>query len=249
MSDSQIEQPKLSNILDDLNINAEELQTFKGGGSILLESPNFDGRRTFPSRIFFRRPADLYVHGRHRLSGTMLFRMLCVNEEFVMEFPKNKDESYYQVEGEEFEDVPYSVSPSDIAREMFLSEDWGSLKRRHVRMLEWNSDSGIALLEIGPKNSPRRRAKVALTASEPNRWVVVSNELLNENTGEQIALTLLKDYTLNEGIYFPAVVDATYPTEDTRMKLTLRDIDVNIPIDSERFDIRAQVEKLGLIKR
>jgi hypothetical protein len=248
ISETNGPQPQLSTILGDLQTNSMQLKAFKSSGLIFLESPHFDGTRSFRSNVLFRKPADLYVQGRQRPLNVVAFRMLCVGKEFVMEFPKKKDESYYQVEGEEFEDVPYSVSPSDIAREMFFPEDWDELKRRQVRMLSWDAESGTALLEIGPKRSPRRRIEVGLTDSQPERWVLVSNELLNEKTGERIALTLLSDYTLNENVYFPALIDAVFPTEETGMKFKLRNIRVNAEIDEERFDLRGRVEKLGLTK-
>jgi len=249
IADTQGSQPKISTILGDLQANGVALRSFEGGGAMLLESPHFAGKRTFTSKVFFRKPGELFVQGRHRATGILVFRMLCVDEEFVMDFPKKKGESFYQVEGEEFEDVPFSVSPSDIAQEMFLPENWEGLKRRECRLVGWNTDSGTATMEIGSKDSPRRRIEVALTESDSPRWVIVSNELLNEKNGNRIALTSLEDYTQNEDILFPSVIDATYPTEDTRMKMTFRKIEVNAEVEEEFFDIQAWVERLGLVKR
>ena len=237
--------PEIERILRDLAANDAHVKNFRGAGTFTLESPEFDAVKKFRGSIKFRRPSDLYVQGNHRITNIPLFKLTCVGSEFLMEFPGSQDRSFYQFEGTRYVDVPFSVSPSDIAREMFLPEDWRRIKRREVRVLRVGVDGNVAILEIGPKNAPRREIEVARVNPENPRWVVVKNTRLAD-TGDVIARTTLEGYSAIGAALFPTSIDAWFPTEQTRMTFTMRNIRLNTNLPNEDFDIRARARELNL---
>lgn len=163
-----------------------------------------------------------------------------------MVFPTEKEQSFYQIAGEQFEDVPFTVSPADVALEMFLPEQWAELSRREVRMLEYSNETGEALIEVGPKRNPRRRIWTARVGLAEPRWVVVRNARLTEE-GRVLAHTESSEYHELEGVSFPAVVDAWFPTEETRMRFEMRNIRLNVDLPDEEFDVKARAAELGLL--
>ena len=231
--------PAPADILADLAANDAAIHSFKATGKALLSSPEFAAVREFKqSRICFRRPDDLFVQGRKL--GSAVFRLRSVGSEFLLEFPATRDEPYYRLEGEDFEGVDFSVSPSDIVREMFLPETWGDLRRRHVRLTGYDEAARTAQLAIGPKRAPRRR----VTVMGPP-WVVVRNELLDAK-GNVLAITDSGDYTVQDAIRFPMSIDAYFPPEDTRMTFTMRTVFPNADLPGSLFDIESAARELGL---
>ncbi|PCJ60985.1 MAG: hypothetical protein COA73_07765 [Candidatus Hydrogenedentota bacterium] len=240
-------EPVLGAILADLAVNDRAIEDFRGGGTFTLESPEFEARRRFRGSIKFRRPADLYVQGNHRLTNVTLFKLMCVGEEFLMEFPTAKDQSFYHLAGEEFDDLPFSVSPSDIAREMFLPEAWSELHSREVRIISTDVSDGSVLLEIGPRRNPKRRLRVVQVESSEPRWVWVRSERFSD--GELIAVTEASAYNKLDGVLFPTRVDAHFPTEETRMTFSMRNIRLNTGLSDSTFDILGRARELNLEAR
>lgn len=240
--------PTVREVVQDLAANEAAVKSFRAAGSFTLESPEFDSIKKFRGgRILFRRPTDLYVQGNHRITNITLFRLTSSGEEFVMVFPTEKEQSFYQIEGEQFEDVPFTVSPADVALEMFLPEQWGELGRRDVRLVEYSAETGEAMLEVGPRRAPRRRVWAARVGQLNPRWVVVRNVRLTDE-GRVLAHTESTDYHELEGVSFPAVVDAWFPTEETRMRFEMRNIRLNVDLPDEEFDVQARAAELGLLK-
>ena len=231
--------PRPADILAALAANDEAVQSFRAAGSFKLESPEFEAVKVFKDgAIAFRRPADLSVKGRNAL-GMEMFRLTSVGSEFLIDFPASRDKPYYRVEGEQFASVPFSVSPSDIAREMFLPENWDELKRREVRLVQYDAQTQTAILEIGPRNAPRRR----VTVMGPP-WVVIKNERMED--GQVVAVTTKNDYRDDGGIRFPAFIDAWFPVEQTRLTFEMRKISTNVEIDKSLFDIKARARTVGI---
>jgi hypothetical protein len=240
--------PPAEDVLRDLAENDARIQSFRSGGTVLIISPEFDGARRFRGGIRFRRPDYLYVQGNQRFTNVPVFKLVCVGQEFLMEFPGSRDQSFYQVEGETFEDVPFSVSPSDIAREMFLPEDWSALKRRDARVTAYDPGTAMATLSIGAENRARRIIEVIQVNDADPRWVIQKNTRLT-NEGEILAVTTSDEYTTVDGALFPTSVDALFPTEETRMTFTMRSVRLNVDVQDENFDIRARAEELQLTER
>lgn len=234
------ETPEVETILNDLAANDAAIKTFRAAGTFWLESPQLTGAKKFGSGgISFRRPADLYIVGRNELNMP-LFRVTSVGSEFLIDFPASKDEPYYQFEGAQFQSVPFSVSPSDIAREMFLPEDWSALKPRQVRIRTYDPATQTALLEIGPRHTPRR-----LISVQGAPWVATRNELLDKD-GNIVAVTTKERYFASDGIRFPALIDAYFPGEQTRMKFDMRNIKINVKIGDDKFDIDGRARELRI---
>lgn len=237
--------PTAEAIVADLAANDAAIETFRAAGSFVLESPKLEATQRFRGgRILFRRPADLYVQGNHRVTNIPLFRLTAVGDEFLMEFPTSKEDSFYQLEGEEFADVPFSVAPAEIAREMFLAEDWSALEADEVRVIDYDPAAETATLAVGKGRRPRRLVTVARVNPDAPAWVVIRNERYEDN--QLLAVTELGQYRVEEGIHFPAYVDAYFPTESTRMQFDLRTIHLNRPIDNAEFNVRQRAWELGL---
>ncbi len=165
-----------------------------------------------------------------------------------MEFPGSQDQSFYQLEGEKLDDVPFSVSPSDIVREMFLPEAWGEIGRRDARVIGFDSEKNIATLSIGPRDAPRRWIEVTRVNLEDPTWVVVRNLRFAE-AGRFIAETRLGGYSAIGAAMFPTEIDAWFPTEATRMTFNMRNIQLNTDLSDKHFDIRARALELRLAER
>jgi len=240
--------PSVEAVLRDLAANDALIRSFRAGGNFEIASPEFEAVKSFTGSIRFRRPTDLYVQGNQRVTGITMFKLVCIGQEFLMEFPHSKDESFYQIEGEQFEDVPFSVSPSDVAREMFLPEDWAALKRRSVRMVDFDPAAETAVMSVGPDGYARRRVEVVRVNAQDPKWVLKQNTRFAE-TGEVLAITTLDEYTSVDGALFPTKVQATFPTEETRMKFTMRNVRLNVEVPDKYFDIRERARELNLEER
>lgn len=240
--------PTAEAALRDLAANDALIQSFRAAGTFVLESPEFDGVRRFRGSIRFRRPEDLYVQGNHRLTNVPVFKLACVGPEFLMEFPGSQDQSFYQVEGETFEDVPFSVSPSDIAREMFFPENWSALKKREARVTAYDPGRAVATMSIGSGERPRRVVEIIRVNEANPRWVIRKNARLTDE-GDVLAITTSGEFTDVDGALFPTSVDALFPTEETRMTFTMRNVRLNVEVPEETFDIRARAAELQLTER
>ncbi len=240
--------PKVDEILDDLARNDARIQSFRAGGTFVIASPEFEAIKQFRGSIRFRRPADLYVQGNQQLTNIPVFKLACVGPEFLMEFPGSRDQSFYQVEGEVFEDIPFSVSPSDIAREMFLPEDWGAIEQRDARVIAFDPATETAALSIGAGDRPRRVLELVRVNAQKPSWVARKDTRLTD-TGEVLAITTLDNYTNVDGALFPTLVEATFPTEETRMTFTMRNVRLNEPVPDKYFNIRERARELNLTER
>lgn len=239
--------PSAEEVLRNLAENDAKIQSFRSAGTFVLISPEFDGIKRYNGNIRFRRPADLYVIGRLRL-GITVFKLACVGQEFLMEFPGSREQSFYQIEGEQFDDVPFSVSPSDIAREMFLPEDWGALKRRDVRVVGFDAAAETAVLSVGDDDRPRRMIELVRVNDQDPKWVAKKDTRLTDS-GDVLAVTTLDEYTNVDGALFPTHVDAYFPTEETRMTFEMRNVKLNAEVSDEYFNIRERARELNLQER
>lgn len=233
--------PALEEIVAGLAANEKALDTFRGACSFTLESPELAATQYLQkSSVYFRRPADLQVVGRKY--GSTVVRLTCVGSEFLIEFPTEK-EYYYRFEGEQVSEAEFSVSPSDIAREMFLAEDWSQLPVERLRLVSYDPDKqqgGIVVLEPGGSTVRRR----VIVQGAP--WVVIANERLNSR-GEVISSTTSGDYRDVAGVYLPAWVESVFPQAATRMRLDFRALVPNEPLPDTHFDIAARAAELRIL--
>ena len=222
--------PPVEDVLAGLAENDARLENFSAAGDFTIASPKLRATQRIRGRVAFQQPADLHLEGRHRLTGTVVCRLTASGEEFFLEFP-TEDAVFYNAEGARVESVPFSVSPSDIVREMFMPEPWRDLPARQARMTGYNPGAGVATIEIGPRNRVRRVLKVA---GPP--WVIVENRRY-DGFAEPIAVTTMNDYRDVDGIRFPAQISAEFPGESTWFTFDLRNIQPNTELDHELFTI------------
>ncbi|MDZ4861750.1 MAG: hypothetical protein SGI88_22475 [Candidatus Hydrogenedentes bacterium] len=226
--------PNVADIIASLQTNDTALSNFRAAGTLTLESPKLKSIQRFPSGIVaYRRPADLYVVGKNALGAT-LFKLTSRDAEFLIEFPavsNTDDRYYYSFEGEQFADVPFSVLPADVAREMFMPVDWDTVTQDSARLTGYDPQSGEATIEIDLSHGLTRKLTVR---GEP--WVIVGNVLRNSD-GSPLSETRLSDFTENNGVRFPARSEAWFPIERTRLSFDLRNIRINTELDAALFNI------------
>lgn len=218
--------PDVDVILKDLADNDAKVVNFRAAAHFTLQSPEVEGIQKFRSGsyIAYRRPSDLCVVGRLR-TGNVAFQLTCVGDEFLVEFPMERDPEkryYYQFGGEQFESVPFSVSPSDVARELFFPEEWAKLGRREARIIGY--EQGVATMTVGSRRHPRRVLDVGQL--EDGHWVVLKSELLDDDGGI-VALTTRNTYHEVDGYRFPTAVDVEFPGEQARISFELQNIRIN----------------------
>lgn len=219
-------------ILSELAAEDQQIETFLVRNALLtVESPRLKATQKVSAEIAFRRPDRLHIVGRQQAFRNVVFRLTSVGREFMVDIPR-EGEPTYRREGETVEGVPFAVSPSDIARELFLPEDWSRLRRNDVRLIHYDPATATATLEVGPRNRPRRRMVV-----QGPEWHVVMTERLND-AGEVFARTLRSDYRVWDGIRFPGVIVAEFPTLETTLRLEkINRPRFNEPLEDDLFDI------------
>lgn len=231
--------PTVEDILADLVENDARLANFRAGGKFILKTPELETTYLLAqSTIVFRRPADLYVTGRKY--GTVGMRLACVGRAFLLELPTEK-QYYYRPEGERFEEVSYAVSPADIAREMFLPEDWTELPSRRVALTGYNAQDGTATLEILAGRVQKRLHRRLTVRGAP--WVITHSELIDRD-GETLAVTTKDEYYEREGVRFPRRVECVFPSLDAQMSFTVQNFTLNTKLDDSWFAIRERVGQL-----
>lgn len=233
--------PAVETVLADLAANEAGIQNFRGPCSFTLESPKLAATQVLQkSTVYFRRPTDLCVVGRKY--GSTVVRLTCVGPEFLVEIPP-ENEYYYRLEGERVESVDFSVSPADIAHEMFMPETWGTLDAGCARVSDFDPASQRITLEI--LDARKKNVLRVVTVSGPP-WVVVRNERYDADE-RLIAVTESGDYRDIDGVYMPTWVEAMFPLENTRMRLDFRQIRPNTEIEAAYFDIAGRARELGII--
>ncbi len=233
--------PDAAVILADLAAHDAAVQSFRGPCSVTLESPDLAGKQVLhKSSVYFLRPDKLHVTGRKY--GSTVMRLTSVGGEFLIEFPSEK-EYYYRFEGERVESVAFSVSPSDIAREMFFPEPWATLDGAQTRLSTYDAASQSARFEVFEADG--RHIRRVVTVQGPP-WVLVRNERL-DHAGRAVSVTTLSDYRRFDGVYMPTTVEAVFPLDATSMTLSFREIRTNTPIEDAWFDIDARARELRIL--
>ena len=232
--------PSPASILADLAHSEAALQCFRGTGSFVVETPELASAQALhQSSVYFRRPADLHVIGR-KYSKTVV-RLTCVGDEFLFEFPTEK-EYYYRLDGEFFASAEMLVSPIDIVREMFLPEAWSVMRPARLRVTAYQPDAQTA--EVAVLGEDEKTILRRLSVAGPP-WVIVKNERLGEQ-GATVAVTTSSEYREVGGLFLPMKIDAVFPSESTRMMLDFRKLVPNDPIDDALFDIDASAAEIGI---
>lgn len=231
------DRPSAKDILACLGSNDSAMKNLRATGTFRIRSPEL-GERQFRGWLVYRRPADLYIRGNHRL-GTRLFEMTCAGERWVIDLP-TENRQIRHTDGASFGNVPFNVSPLDIAKEMFFQEDWGGLDPEAVRLVKYNRRRQIAHIEIEKEHGLRREVEV-----RGNPWVVVRSKLYDRND-RLLVDTTRSEYREVEGIRLSASIKSVFPGNDAQMQFTLRKIRLNVPdLNDSLFAIEQSDDDTG----
>jgi len=66
--------------------------------------------------------------------GRKLFDLISVGKSFLLHVP-SEQKVFYEQEGMEVESLPFSVSPNDITKELFIPEDWDRIDLADVKLI------------------------------------------------------------------------------------------------------------------
>lgn len=232
--------PSVEAILGGLAENEAHIDHFWAKGRFVLKTPELDAVYSLPqSSISFRRPADLFVEGRKYTAPVL--RLTCSDEEFLIELPTEK-QYLHRTRGEALPGVSFSVTPLDVAQEMFLPEGWDKLAPNRVRIEQFDAKENTAVLVVlskGLRKQPIRRLWV-----QGVPWVVTRNERLDPKSGACVAETTKSDYRVEDGVRFPAVIESKFPEQNAEMRLELRSFDLTRTPEDADFDIGTKIKDL-----
>ena len=231
--------PAVNEVLGDLAANDAAVDRFQATGGFELKTPEIDRIYTLQqSSISFRRPSELYVVGRRY--GHAVLRLRCSGPAFLIEFPRRR-EYIYRPEGERFDSVKYPVSPADIAREMFLPEDWAKIPEGRARLTAYDEERQTATLALF--SGPRQRHPGRILQVQGKPWVVIESQLFDRD-GTILAITRKGDYHERGGIRFPKRVECIFPGENAHMRFEMREFALHRDLDDAWFRIPEQLAEL-----
>ena len=225
--------PNAKAIVADLAANDARIDSFREKQALLsIKSPKLRATQVVSADVGFRRSGDLFIVARQRMHlGGIAFRLVSVGDVYAVRIP-SEHRTVRGTAGEPVEDVPFAVSPSDIARALFLPEDWATLDPTEVRVSAFDPATSTATLLIGPKEAPRHR----LTVSGPP-WRVITSERIDER-GQVYAKSTRSDYRDWNAISFPTTIEAVFPEYETEVKLyKIDDPQFNTPLEESLFVI------------
>lgn len=231
--------PLVTTILADLAAQDRAISGFRASGKFMLKSPELlDVQVLRQSTIRFRRPADLHVVGRKYSKA--VFRLTCSGEGFLIELPTERQ--YFHSEGgARFASVSRSVSPRDIANEMFFPEDWASLNEQVVLLSDLSENGASAVLNI--YTSRRRDALKRQLRVEGPPWRIVEN-LRYDGGDDPVAITTLGGYRERDGAWYATAYESRFPGENAFMQFEASTFEINAPLEAADFDLDAQLNEV-----
>jgi hypothetical protein len=228
--------PEVTAVLEDLAENDTLLNTLDARGRFIVESPDLrEGKLSCAAHIWYRRPTDLNVIGTHQLTGLQVFKLTCLGSEFLLQLPTEK-KCYYFLNDMPVEDTQFSVSPSDVAKEMFLAESWAEIKPNQLTIEAYDDSTGVLTIAVGSRRSPRRRIEL----SGPP-WRVIKNTRLEKDA--IVSETTMSEYYEKDGVRFPTEVDCWFPSRQSRMTFKVRDPKINPEFNNDPFVIDREAAK------
>ncbi len=230
--------PDAEAVLMDLAAFDTRVQGFYATATVLIESPDLAAIQLLrQSSVAWRRPDALHLIGRKY--GTTVARLTSAGPAFLLEFPTERT-YFHELEGAQFEDVPFSVAPADIATEMFVPEPWSSVPPQALRVTDYDRATQRATFEVWTGAERARRRCVV----EGPPWRLVENVRLDAE-GAALARTTYAEYRDVNDVLFPGEVDARFPRQGTRMRFAFRRIDLNPAHEAGLFDVAARTEEVA----
>jgi len=189
-----------------------------------LDSPDLDRRVTFRGFVAFAAPDKLRVQGYSAL-GIDVFDLVSAGRSFMLRIP-SQEKVFFEREGFTVSAVPFTVSPADIALELFRPIEWTEVGPDDVRVARKGADTAVFECTAG---------EVERAVTVDARWRVTRRE--RYDTGRLTSTTVLGDYTEVDGIPFPGRIEVIYPAERTYLDMHLSRIRLNGPMDPELFRV------------
>lgn len=229
--------------LQALSANESAIVQFMATGEFMLQSPDIAGVQALrQSTIYFQYPAALHIIGRKYTSVVM--KMTCAGDAFVLEFPTEK-EYVYREQGEYIPEIDEDVTPAWIAREMFRPADWSAIPEDRLRVAAYDETGQRLVLEVFKSNKQEVLERRLELTGPP--WVLKKSELFG-NDGQLLALTEKRDYREIDGNWFPAEVETRFPQTGTMMRISMRKIYLNVPMEDSLFDLKTALQRLNAEK-
>jgi len=194
-----------------------------------LDSPDLDGRVTMRGFTAFAAPDKLRVQGYGAL-GIDAFDLICAGRSFVLHVP-SQNRTFFEREGLDVKGVPFTVSPADIAVELFRPIDWSAVELSDIRVVLKDADAAVFGCTSG-------EVKRIITVDV--RWHVLRRE--RYDSGRLTCTTVLSGYTDIEGTPFPRRIEMLYPAERTYLDMQLSRIQLNPGLNPELFRLPQDID-------
>lgn len=224
-------------ILHDIEQNAEAIQSFRAAGTVQLELPQLVSMKEFSSAsIAYRQPDQLHVVAR-QFTGTVAFRLTAENDAFLVELPTER-EYMHRNDNEQMEGLPFKTPLGSMAMRLLGFYSVPSVKPEKIRMVSRDPSTGWLTLESSSSGQPIKR----MIVSGPP-WLVLREELLDES-GQVWAVSERGNFVEIDGIRVPTMVYGEFPEEGMRIRIEMRNIRVNIPLEDSLFDMDARLREI-----
>lgn len=211
--------PHPSEVVRDLAENDAAIDTFELPVKFLFFSPELSVKiERGRGRVAYERPAKMYLLISEFRTATPIVRLAVADgrAHVWMKTREGVREEFWR-DGDPIEGLPFSIGPTELVQEAFMPEDWAALPPREWGLIDYNEEAAEVTLRIGPEQAPRRR--IVVKRVEGPAWVVVRNELLEED--RVVATTTLKDYQRFDGIRFPRAVRAEFPDSNAWIEMEI----------------------------
>lgn len=237
------ERAAAAEIIAALAERSARVQSVQATGEALLESPQFEAVKRFYGRVAFVRPDKLHLTGVHRATGVPVARLTSTGADYVLEFPREQEQTVYQFDGHASKGQLFNLSPAAAVTEMLFPEEWADLSPADVHVTAVDEAAGIVRAEIRAGDVISRRL---LLQGRP--WVVLETERFEE--GVPAVRVSYTGYQMVDGVALPGRIRAVFVEEETVLDLELRNPMLNGLTGGEKlFDVPTRMRELGLLSR
>jgi hypothetical protein len=243
LQQSTFEQAAAAEIVESLAARSAEIGSLQATGEALLESPQFEAVKRFYGRVSFRKPDKLHLSGVHRATGVVVARLTSSGEDYVLEFPREPDQTVFKFGELASENHLFGLSPAAAVTEMLFPEEWADLAPEALRITAVDEAAGTVEAEIREDGVISRKL---LLQGRP--WAVLQTDRYED--GLLAVRVSYSDYQVVNGVPLPGSIHAVFVEEKTVLDLELRNPVLNaLTGEEELFDVRARMRELGLLSR
>lgn len=202
------------------------------------------GYRGAGIRLQFRKPDKVYIRGRKGVVGT-IFRLVTDGDKFFAENTRGKEVYVGSVQNsvswDDETEIWEGLHPSVLAEALLLDD----LKNDMFVCETFPGHYIIATYGQGPEGKLVTRRRIWI---EREHLRVKRHQIFNENA-EMTTEAVFSRYKEVDGVEIPNLIFIDRPWEELRMKLELKGVRLNPPINDELFIYEIpegfEVKKLG----